>query len=573
LNLSLRGKSLLAVALASVLALAVAGAIAWQALRSIEAHYGAAFARNYAVVLKQQMVAPINRELALALRLARSELTRDWLLDEGNAEKRALFFREAEGYRQDFLDRSLFVATASSLNYYFNDEKAARNDRPRYKLDPALDKDAWFFKTLKTTEPYDINVSPDPELGLTKVWLNFLVRDGDKNIAIAGTGLDLTAFVKNFVQSPEAGVSTIAIDQKGAIQAHRDVSKIAYRAGHSNDDMAKNFASLLGSAAERKQLNLAMASALLNPDTANEFVGTLDGKRQVIALSWSPQLKWYVIAAADLSVAQFFNFKLLLPLLAAAAALLGVALVGFLSALNKFLLIPITQLTNAASKLSRGEGDFKLPPVGKDEMGQLSRAFGDMSEEVKTHRLRLEEAVHERTQALQKANQELARLSERDVLTGLGNRRMLLAQLKLQDVEVRRTPKRGMLTLALLDIDHFKLINDNYGHEAGDVVLVRVAETIEEQVRATDVAGRWGGEEFLIILPGTTANESRVVMERLVQAIASLPIAYGDQILHVKASIGMAQIKPNETINELIQRADHALYEAKDAGRNRVIFV
>jgi diguanylate cyclase (GGDEF)-like protein len=125
----------------------------------------------------------------------------------------------------------------------------------------------------------------------------------------------------------------------------------------------------------------------------------------------------------------------------------------------------------------------------------------------------------------------------------------------------------------LLDIDHFKHINDTYGHEAGDAALVQLAKTIREQLRNTDVVGRWGGEEFLILLPGSLASESQLVMRRLVEAIAATPIIYAGQTIHIKASIGLAQNKPDESINALIQRADLALYQAKDTGRNQVILI
>jgi phosphoserine phosphatase RsbU/P len=573
LALSLRGKSLFAVGVASALALTVAVVISVFAIRAIEAHYGAAFARNYSVVLKQRMVAPINRELALALRLARSEITRDWVKAENDPEKRRLFFREAEGYRTDFVDKSFFIASIASLNYYFNDKSNLPTEQPKYKLSQSNDKDAWFFKTISSKSPYLINVSPDPALGLTKVWLNFLVKDGDRNIAVAGTGIDLSAFVKNFLQNPEVGVTTMALDARGAIQAHRDVEKVAYRSLHFDVTPTKTLGYLLKNDAERNAMQTAMAAAINNPDVAFEFVGTLDKRRQVIALSWSPEMNWYVVAAADLGVAQFIDFSLFVPLILAALALFSIALIGFLSALNRLLLKPISQLTLAASQISDGNEAIELPKVRLDELGDLTIAFGKMMQKVSSHRATLEQAVSERTQALLNANKELAKISESDELTGLGNRRMLLARLKMQDVEVRKLPTRGVFTLALIDLDHFKNINDTFGHEAGDAVLVKIAQVIRDEVRATDVAGRWGGEEFLVILPGSNAIESEVVMQRLVQAIASCPIVCGEHTIYVKASIGVAELRPDEGINALMQRADTALYLAKDSGRNRVVLV
>ncbi len=573
MKLSLRAKSLLAVLSAIALALLVAGSIGVYAVRAIEAHYGSAFARNYAIVLKQRMVAPINRELALSLRLAGSEITRDWIKDENNPRKKALFFREAEGYRQDFADHSYFIASALSRNYYFNDQAGLFSDQPRYELDPKNGKNTWFFQALQNPNAYEINVSPDPDLGLTKVWLNFAVREGAQTIAVAGSGLDLTTFVQNFVQSPEEGVTTIALDSRGAVQAHRDKEQIAFRAGLVGAEPDKTFGSSLQSGDQREALLRAMAQARLNPEEAYEFAATLDGKRQMIALSWSPELKWFILAAADLDVAKVLSVKVYVPLLLAGLALFGIALMLFLSALNRILLKPIYQLTKAATQVAAGRTDFKLPPIRDDEIGVLTQAFETMAQRVQTQRELLERAVEERTRELREANDELAQLSERDELTGLGNRRMLLAKLKLQDIEVRRQPNPTVLSLAMLDLDHFKQINDNYGHQAGDSVLVEVSKIIQMQLRATDIVGRWGGEEFMVVLVGSDIHESNVVIERVLQAIATAPIAHNHLTIHVKASAGIAQRKENEGFDELIRRADQGLYYAKDTGRNRVILI
>jgi phosphoserine phosphatase RsbU/P len=573
LKLSLRAKSLLAVGLATLLALLVAASIGVYAVRAIETHYGSAFARNYAMVLKQRIVAPVNRELALSLRLAGSDITRDWIRDELNPQKKALFFREAEGYRKDFADQSYFIASASSRNYFYNDATGPVSDQPRYELDPKNGKNTWFFQALQNPNLFEINVSPDPQLGVTKVWLNFAVKDGAQTIAVAGSGLDLTKFVENFVQSPESGVTTLAIDSRGAIQAHRDKEQIAFRSGLIGAAPDKTLSALLQTSKQREALLRAMELARMNTDEAFEFPASLDGKRQMMAVSWSPELKWYVVAAADLDVANVLSVKVYIPMLLAGLALFGVALLGFLSALNRILLKPIYQLTKAASEVAAGRTDFKLPKMRDDEIGVLTQAFSTMAQRVQTQRELLERAVEERTRELLEANSELAQLSERDELTGLGNRRMLLAKLKLQDIEVRRQPSPSVLSLAMLDLDHFKQVNDTYGHPAGDSVLIQVSELIQKQLRATDIVGRWGGEEFMVVLVGSDIHESNVVIERVLQAISRTPMKHGHVSIHVKASAGIAQRKENEPFDELIRRADQGLYYAKDTGRNRVILI
>ncbi len=161
-----------------------------------------------------------------------------------------------------------------------------------------------------------------------------------------------------------------------------------------------------------------------------------------------------------------------------------------------------------------------------------------------------------------------------DELTGLANRRQA-GELLLQ--EVARSARYGRpVSLILFDIDHFKKVNDTYGHEAGDAVLRSVARTAAGALRKTDLGGRWGGEEFLAILPETDAAGARVLAERLRAALDGLRTPYAGRELHVTVSSGISTWAPAAPstaaveIDVLLRQADEALYRAKDAGRNQV---
>jgi len=119
----------------------------------------------------------------------------------------------------------------------------------------------------------------------------------------------------------------------------------------------------------------------------------------------------------------------------------------------------------------------------------------------------------------------------------------------------------------MFDIDHFKVVNDTYGHVAGDRVLVALSDLTRRLIRATDYPCRWGGEEFMILMPNTTSTETMSVAEKLRQSLAQLHIP---EIGTVTASFGAATYRPNESIDDWINRADTALYEAKHGGRNTV---
>lgn len=150
-----------------------------------------------------------------------------------------------------------------------------------------------------------------------------------------------------------------------------------------------------------------------------------------------------------------------------------------------------------------------------------------------------------------------------DHLTNLANRRA--ASRALESVLEDQLEAIGVM---LIDIDRFKRINDTFGHGIGDQVLVQTAQLFQQGLRKTDIASRWGGEEFLIILIGTTAQELYQTAERLRQGLANYP---HPSVGPVTASFGVALAKPGERMEILLRRADTALYRAKQAGRNRVV--
>jgi len=164
-------------------------------------------------------------------------------------------------------------------------------------------------------------------------------------------------------------------------------------------------------------------------------------------------------------------------------------------------------------------------------------------------------------------NEALKEASTRDALTGIGNRRMLMDRLKVETARAERLNRP--LTVALADVDRFKSVNDAYGHEAGDKVLVRIADAIRCGVRDYDLCGRWGGEEFMVIMPEITASEGAHVVERMRSAIAEIEMQAHDTPLRLSASFGVAERRPGESISDTINRADTALFEAKRNGRNR----
>jgi two-component system cell cycle response regulator len=184
-------------------------------------------------------------------------------------------------------------------------------------------------------------------------------------------------------------------------------------------------------------------------------------------------------------------------------------------------------------------------------------------------RIRRQLRQQERTRKLRDEKELLARLARTDALTGLHNRAQLDASLEIELSRSRRS--RSPLSLLMIDLDHFKRINDTHGHAAGDRVLRAVAETLEQITRCSDLACRYGGEEFAVILPDTTPANAYAVAEKIRLSLMALNLREGQASIPVTASIGISGTRPEGLTQaaELLREADQAMYLSKQRGRNR----
>ena len=172
-------------------------------------------------------------------------------------------------------------------------------------------------------------------------------------------------------------------------------------------------------------------------------------------------------------------------------------------------------------------------------------------------------------QRVAEAEARLRDLATTDAMSGLWNRRHFQA---LAEGELARARRQGSaLAVVLADIDHFKQVNDRYGHEAGDHVIRHVPKTMREQLRAGDLIGRWGGEEFILLLPGCDSAGAAQLCERMRQHVARSPCDAGGQQIPVTVSFGVMPLPLDEPFELAVRHADGALYRAKRAGRDRVV--
>jgi diguanylate cyclase len=178
----------------------------------------------------------------------------------------------------------------------------------------------------------------------------------------------------------------------------------------------------------------------------------------------------------------------------------------------------------------------------------------------------LRDHLRAQKQALEASLERIRLLATQDELTSLANRRHMLALLKAEQARQQRT--KLPLTLVLLDLDHFKRVNDTYGHQAGDVVLKGFADAVSSAMRGSDVLSRWGGEEFLLMLPDTAADEAERCVDRMRQGLAQVTFTTVAPDLKITFSAGLSVCGAGESMEAAIERADMAMYRAKAQGRN-----
>ncbi|RZJ15573.1 MAG: GGDEF domain-containing protein [Acidovorax sp.] len=224
-------------------------------------------------------------------------------------------------------------------------------------------------------------------------------------------------------------------------------------------------------------------------------------------------------------------------------------------------------LASAASAVEANTPGTRIPQATSSrEVRKLAGALRRMTHHLLTAREAMEEKVRLRTLELEAANRALDLQARTDVLTGLLNRRGFETQMAFALALARRGARP--LSLITVDVDHFKRVNDTFGHEAGDEVLRRLARTLEIRLRNSDVVARLGGEEFVALLPDTDLTGARAIAESLVVAMAEQQDPVVGQIT---VSAGVASVRgPEDTSASVLRRADAALYEAKGQGRNRV---
>ncbi|MGV3651688.1 MAG: diguanylate cyclase domain-containing protein [Devosia sp.] len=535
----------------------------WVVQSTVE-RLGTLFAEKQVLFDRYRGMGALLQEVTLAETLARAPIILDWARDEAEPEKRARGLAELEHYRLAFADKSYFFALAGSGNYYFNDaQNAYAGNQLRYTLSPDNPRDGWFYSTMALGDGCHLNVDHDDVLRVTKVWFNCVVRDGDEVLGVLGSGLDLTSFIREVVDIPQTGVEAMFVDRNGALQAHRDERLVDFHSLTKQIGARKTIFALL----DRPQDQAALRQMLEDVTTSDVQVRSrmmrIGGHEVLVGVGYLDRLGWYNITFMD--VDKIIDKRLFLPiglLLAAVvmAASLTVAFVFKRIVLDRLKLVEARVAAIKAGNFAQADPTHADP--ASDEIGRLSRAFAEMADQVGGNTQMLEREVRRRTEALEA-------LAFVDQLTGIANRRGFSDRFAAVSAERKGA---AQLALLLIDVDHFKRINDSFGHAAGDAVVVAVAQRLKDVARSRDGVGRWGGDEFIVLIHDIGAQSLKAIADAVQRAITSAAIELpGGQTAQITVSVGAYLVAPDESLEAAADRADTALYRAKAEGRNRVV--
>lgn len=559
--MNLKPRFLLLTALLFVLAAAAAWLAARELAEGIVEQWAVRYAEKQMLYDKERTLQPILREIALARQFASSPLLRKWAQHPEDASLAEAALEEMERYRELFSDRCYFVALKANGHYYYNDaDNRFAGRQLRYTLDPAKPADRWFYDIVGQQRALHLNVNPDVELGVTKLWIDVLMRDGKRVLGVVGTGFELQRFVRELLMQTQPGMSSLFVDHEGAIQAYRDLSLVDFASITKQASEHSSVDRLFDRAEDSRSVRELMREL----ETANSAsVGSrfveLKGRPYLAGVVWLSEIGWFEITLFDLDT--LLPLDRFTGLLVVYGASLLMALLVFNAVLGRLVLRPLAALDRAMDEVQRERSaPHHLPDNAPGEIGRLISHFRNMVQALFDSRSELEHKVTERTEALE-------RLTQTDALTGLLNRRGMAERLA---AEVARSNRNGRrFGILWLDVDHFKEVNDCYGHAQGDAALTCIAGLIRSVVRPYDAAARWGGDEFLVLVQDCDRTLLDDLGERLRSAVEHCQ--GGDhcaQDMLLTVSVGGHLAAATEGLDPALQRADQALYAAKADGRN-----
>jgi len=296
---------------------------------------------------KVRTLAPLLEEVTLSKEFSLIASLREWIESPDNKALEEKAFQDAERFRLRFSDQSYFIALAKSGRYYYSEPKAALgNDFYRYTLNSETDSDSWFYMLIKSDRDLHLNINPDVELGVVKLWSDIIVRDSNgEGVAIVGTGLDLTTFLDQMLQKQDIYSAIVFTDYNGSIQLHQQENLIDYAVITELSQNKKRVFDLLDNTDSVEKLKNSFELAKKSPNQVEMAAVEKDGSRQLVSVIYIPEIDWYQVSFIDIK-ALIASSKISNILVIFFICLLF-ALVAFYLLLNVIVTKPLDELDSA----------------------------------------------------------------------------------------------------------------------------------------------------------------------------------------------------------------------------------
>lgn len=549
--------------IAALLVFIPVGLLAWTSMRVVVENMVVSWIERYAEKQlrfdKVRTLLPLIQEVKLSQDFAQLAALKEWAKNPDDVLLKQQAFQATEQFRPYFSDRSYFIALTQNDHYYYSDEQVSRkgevvtkHDFYRYTLDPNKASDAWFYSLIEKQLDMHLNVNPDEELGVIKLWSDILIRDGEQILGVVGTGLNLTDFLNQMVEKQDIYSAIVFTNYKGAIQLYQQASLIDYASITKQTLDKKLVFHLLDDDDSQQILKRHYAVAKQDPNQVHMAFVHRNGVRQLASVIYIPEIDWYQVNFIDIE--RFLPIEAFLNILIISLISLAGSLALFYLLISFVVTRPLKELDDSIQTLAQQhQVKLTLGRFAGAEIKRLVRHYQKMSQALLDQHNKLEQKVAIRTA-------ELERLSSCDALTGLLNRRGFNEQMNLYmaEWEAHNEP----FGLINLDVNQFKSINDRFGHLSGDVVLQEIANYLTSFVGSMGIVGRWGGDEFLILAKVADGSLERI-WRNLQTSETPLSVVLEGKLEEIQFSFGQSTIQAGESLEKLLLRADKAMYEMK----------
>lgn len=684
--LGLRGRSIVASITIFLMVGITSLTFIYQFAHTLSFTLGKEYASEHALRHTDKLSDMLDFNIRLTDKISSSRLLLSWLLNEEDEDAKARALKMMNESASISLADSWFIAFSENGHYYFDDKNKSHQGKELIKsLSFENSDDAWFYHTLRSAKPYNLNIDYDSGVNATKLWLNVPVRHEGKVLAVIGFGIDYQAFVDTYVATHKELFDAMILNLKGAILASNHATQMTQKIYTSDPASWFMIWPLLDhQSQERLQMILQTLPYSKTMTMTSEL--KVQGKQFIIAVSYLPHLDW--VALSMVNTEAIFSLHDMMPNFIIFFLLATLTAVGAYWVAHRYLLKPILNLSVVAKAVSKG--DYKkraeVDLIRKDELSTLCMLVNEMIDKVENvaetaqeryrwlaenshdviwvmdlhgkfiyvspsvQKLRgfsveevmsqpfeevicegsryavsqlMEEAILEAqrgntpkvktllveqpckngstvwtevnarlvinlkdssmqfigvtrdiTERLE-AEEEIKKLAFYDPLTHLANRRLLFDRLESHLLICKR--KQCFGSVIFLDLDYFKPLNDTYGHQLGDELLVEVGKRIKASIRAVDTAGRFGGDEFVVLLSELSgskedARQMATAIANKIGASLAKPYLLSTLTYTLSASIGVVLFGENDTdAKAILDAADSVMYQAKESGKECVV--